>query len=49
MKTLVDNSHKALKDIQKEFADIDEILNIVIELKFLIEEDNYKNDSIKKI
>ena len=47
VKTLVDNSHKTLKDFEEEFVDNDELSNIVIEIKMLIKEDKYKNDSIK--
>ena len=35
VKTLVDNNHKTLKDLQ-EIVDNDEILNIVNEIKILI-------------
>ena len=47
VKTLVDNSHKTLNDFEEEIVDNDEILNIVNEIKLLITEDMYKNDSIK--
>ena len=47
VKTLVDNSHKTLKDFEEIIVDNDEILNIVNEIKILITEDKYKNDSIK--
>ena len=47
VKTLVDNSHKTLKDFEEEIVDNDEISNIVNEIKMLIKEDKYKNDSIK--
>ena len=33
--------------MKEEIIDNDEILNIVIEIKILIEDDNYNNDSIK--
>ena len=46
VKTLVDNSHKTLKDLEKEIVDNDEILNIVNEIKIVIKEDRYNNDSI---
>ena len=49
VKTPVDNSHKTLKDFEEEILDNDEILNIVIEIKLLITEDMYKNDSIKDL
>ena len=47
VKTLVDNSKKTLEDFEEEIVDNDEILNIVNEIKMLITEDKYKNDSIK--
>ena len=49
VKSLVDNSHKTLKDFEKEIVDNDEIINIVNETKMLITEDKYKNVSIKDI
>ena len=49
VKTLVDNSHKTLKDFKEEIVDNDEILNIVDKIKMLITEDKYKNDSIKDL
>ena len=49
VKTLVDNSHKTLKDFEEEIVDNDEILSIVNEIKLLITEDMYKNDSIKDL
>ena len=49
MKTLVDNSHKTLKDCEEEFVDNDKILKTVIEIKVLIKEDKYKNYSIKNL
>ena len=49
VKTLVDNSHKTLKDFEEEIIDNDEILNIVNEIKMLIKEDKYENDSIKDL
>ena len=48
VKTLVDNSLKTLKDFEEEIVDNDEILNIVFEIKIIIKEDIYKNDSIKE-
>ena len=41
VRTLVDNSHKTLKDIKEEIVDNDEILNIVNEI---IEEDKTIKD-----
>ena len=49
VKTLVNNSHKTLKDFKEEIVDNDEILNIVNRIKLLITEDKYKNDSIKDL
>ena len=49
VKTLVDNSHKTFEDFEKEIVDNDEILNIVNEIKRLITENKYKNDSIKDL
>ena len=49
VKTLVDNSHKTLKDFEEEIVDNDEILNKVYEIKLLVTEDMYKNDSIKDL
>ena len=49
VKTLVDNSHKTLKDFEEEIVDNDEILNNINKIKMLIEEDKYKNDSIKDL
>ena len=49
VKTLVDNSHKTLKDFDEEVVDNEEILNIVTEIKILITEDEFKNDSIKDL
>ena len=46
VKTLVDNSHKTLKDLKKEIVANDEILNFVNKVKLLIKEDRYGNDSI---
>ena len=46
VKTLVDNSHKTLKDFGERIIDNDEILKIVNEIKMLITEDKYENDSI---
>ena len=39
VKTLVDNSHKTLKDFEEEIIDNDEKLNIVNKIKMLIKED----------
>ena len=49
VKTLVDNSHKTLEDFEEEIVDNDEISNIVNEIKMLIKEDKYKNDSMKDL
>ena len=49
VKTIVDNSHKTLEDFEKEVVDNDEILNIVDEIKRLITENKYENDSIKDL
>ena len=49
VKTLVDNSHKTLEDFEEEIVANDEILNIVNEIKMLITEDKYKNDSSKDL
>ena len=48
IRTLVDNSHRTLKSLEKVFVD-DEILKIVNETKILTEEDRYSNDSIKDL
>ena len=48
-KTLVDNSHKTLKDFEKEIVDNDETLNFVRERKMLITDDKFKNISIKDV
>ena len=49
VKMLVDNTHKTLADFEEEIVDNDEILNIVNEIKMLITEDKYRNDSIKDL
>ena len=49
VKILVHNSHKILKDLEGEIVDNDEILNTVNEIKLIIKEDKYKNDSIKDL
>ena len=49
VKTLVDNSHKTLEEVEEEIVDNDEILNLVNEIKRLITESKYKNDSIKDL
>ena len=46
VKTLIDKSQKTLKDFEDEIVNNDEILNIVNEIKILIEEGRYNNDSI---
>ena len=48
-KTLDDNSHKTLKDFEEEIVDNDEILNNINEIKMIIQEDKYKNDSSKDL
>ena len=47
VKTLLDFNHKTLKNFEDEIVDNDEILKIVNEIKMLITEGVYKNDSIK--
>ena len=49
VKTLVDNSHKTLKNFKEEIVDKDEIVKIVNETKKTIEEDRYNIDSIKDL
>ena len=49
VKTLVDNSQKTLKDLERETVEKDEILNTINEVKTLMKEDNYKNDSVKDL
>ena len=49
VKTLVDKSHKTLKDFEEEIVDKNEILKIVNEIIMLITEDKYKNDSIRDL
>ena len=49
VKTLVDNSHKTLKDFKEEIVDNDVILYIVNTIKTLITEDKSKNGSIKDL
>ena len=49
VKTLVDNNNKTLKGFEEEIVDNDETLNFVNEIKMLITEDKYKNDSIKDL
>ena len=49
VKTLVDNNHKTMEDFEKGNVDNDEISTIVNEIKMLIKEDKYKNDSIKDL
>ena len=41
--TLVDISHKTLKDFEKEIVDNDELLNIFSETKLLIKQKRYNN------
>ena len=40
---------KTLKELEREIVDSDEILNTVNDIKILIKEDQYKNDSIKDL
>ena len=47
VKILVDNSHKTSKDFEEEIFHNDRVLNIINEIKMLITEDKYKNDSIE--
>ena len=49
VKTLVDNSHKTLKHLGGEIVDNDEILSTVNEIRMIIKEDKYKNDSSKDL
>ena len=45
--TLVDNSHKTMKNFEEDIVVNDEILNVVNEIKLIIKKDRYNNDSIK--
>ena len=47
VKTLVHNSHKTLKVLKEENVDNDEIKKVVNEMKKLLKEGRYHNDSIK--
>ena len=38
-----------MKDLKEESVDNDQILNIVNEMKILIKEDKYKNDSVNDL
>ena len=49
VKTLVDNGHKTLENFWEEIFDNDKILNIINEIKGLITENKYKNDSVKDL
>ena len=49
VKTLVDNSHKTMKNLKEETVDNGEILNIVNEIRIIIKEDTFENDSIKDL
>ena len=49
VKTLVNNCHKNIERFEEEIVDNDEISNIVNEIKMLIKDDKYKNDSIKDL
>ena len=41
VKTLIDNSHKSLKNFEEEIVDNDEKLSTVNEIKILIGDDKY--------
>ena len=47
VRTLVDKSHKTLKDLEEEIVDNDEKINIVHEIKILVKGDKFENDSMK--
>ena len=49
VKTLVDNSHKTLKDLKEQIVYNNEMLNFVIEIKLLVKEDKFKIVSIKDL
>ena len=49
VETLVDNSHKTLKDLEEESVNNDEKLKIVEEIKTIFKENRYNIDSIKDI
>ena len=49
VKTIVDNSHETLKDLEGEIVDNDDFLNTVNQRKILIKEGKYKNDSTKDL
>ena len=49
VKTLVDSSHKTMKDLEDEVVHNDDILKIFSELKILIQEDRYNINSIKDL
>ena len=49
VETLVENSHKTLKDLKQEFVDDDEKINTFHEIKILTTEDRYTNHSIKDV
>ena len=49
VKTLVDNIHKTLKYLKAKTVHIDEILNIVNEIKILIKKDTCNIDSFKDL
>ena len=49
VKTLNENSHKTLKDFGEKIVDNGEIFKIVIEIRILIKEDRYNNDSFEDI
>ena len=49
VKTLIDISQKTMKDFEEEIVDIDEILNVVKEIKIIIKKDRCNNDYIKDL
>ena len=49
VQTLIGNNHKTLENLREELVDNDEFLVIVNEIKLLIKEDSYNNDSIKDL
>ena len=49
VKTLVDISHKTLKDFREEIIDNDEIFNIVDDMKITVKKDRYNKDCSKDL
>ena len=49
VKTLIDNSHETLKNLEEENVDKDDKLNVVNGKKFLFKDDRYNIDSIKNL